>query len=205
MCGCGSMGVAKERTCGRRGALWLLFALCWVLPCRGEWIFDGKPSTWEGTQEELLADEYTYPVLRLELGGQWTDFELKASTNNFESLVYYIKSSSATAGGYDDTDVWTYFTDDYSTDVRQWLKASVATAIGGQLTDPVNSVVSYVVVCPSHSCDVDYSTWMSKTNERLVWSYVRYDGMNLETNVTGTKTRWNPVVPTEWRSGRIAP
>jgi len=185
-------------------ALWLIFALCWVLPCRGEWIFDGKPSTWEGTQEELKADEYTYPVLRLELGGQWTDFELKASTNNFQSLAYYVQSSATNAYA-DDTNVWVYFTDDYAGDVRKWIKSAPATAIGSQLVDPVNSEVEYVLVCPSHECAVDWSSWMSRTNNRLVWSYVRFDGINLEMNATGTKSHWSLVVPVEWRKERISP
>jgi hypothetical protein len=185
-------------------ALYTVLALWYVTPCRGEWIFDGRPSDWEGTPEELKADEYTYPVLRLELGGAWTDFELKASTNNFESMVYYVQSSTTNAVA-DDTNVWVYFTDDYSTDVRQWHKAEVATPIGTQLEDPVNSEVEYVMVCPSHECAIDWTSWMSRMNNRLIWSYVRFDGINLEMNATGTKSHWNPVVPVEWRRERIAP
>jgi len=182
----------------------LLLALSWAVPCRGGWIFDGMPSTWEGIPEELLAEEYIYPVLRLELGGQWTDFELKASTNNFQSLIYYVQSSATNAYA-DDTNVWVYFTDDYGADVRKWQKSSTATSIGSQLADPVNSEVEYVLVCPSHECAVDWASWMSRTNNRLVWSYVRFDGINLEMNATGTKSHWSLVVPVEWRKGRVAP
>jgi hypothetical protein len=39
---------------------------------------------------------------------------------------------------------------------------------------------------------------MSRHNDRLVWSYIRYDGANLDDH-------WRPVVPVEWRKGRIAP
>jgi hypothetical protein len=138
------------------------------------------------------------------LGGQWTDFELKASTNNFESLVYYVKSSATNAVA-DDTNVWVYFVDDYAADPRQWERATVAESIGGQLADAVNSEVEAVIVCPSHECQVAWRGWMSRTNNRLVWSFIRYDGINLEMNATGTKTHWSPVVPVEWRRGRIAP
>ena len=178
--------------------------LVWAFPCRAGWIFDGRPSTWEGTPEELKADEETFPVLRLELGGQWTDFELKASTNNFADLVFYIKSSGPTVVA-DDPSVWVYFTDDYSTDVRQWLKSAPATAIGSQLADPVNSEVEFAIVCPSHECAVDWRTWMSRTNTSLAWSFVRYDGSDLEMNATGTMTHWSAVVPVEWRRARVAP
>ncbi len=194
----------EGKRAGRRHALWLILAVCWVLPCRAAWIFDGRPSTWEGIHEELKADEYVYPVFLLELGGQWTDFELKASTNNFESLVYYVRSSSTNASA-DDGDVWIYFTDDYSDKVLRWHKSEPATAIGGQLADAVNSEVGYALVMPSHACTVDWKSWMARDNEKLVWSFVRFDGLNLEMNATGTKSRWNLVVPVEWRKKRIAP
>lgn len=176
----------------------------WAGLASAGWIFDGRPSTWEGTPEELKADEYVFPVLRLELGGQWTDFELKASTNNFQSLVYYVMSSGTNAYT-SDASVWVYFTDDYAADVRKWQKSAPATAIGSQLVDPVNSEVEFAVVCPSHECKEAWQGWMSRTNAQLVWSYVRYDGIALEMNATGTKSHWNPVVPVEWRTARVAP
>ena len=159
---------------------------------------------WEGTPEELKVVEETYPVLRLDLGGQWTDFELKASTNNFETLCYYVMSSGTNAWTTD-TNVWVYYTDDYAPDVRKWQKAARHMSIGGQCVDSVNSEVRSVIVCPSHECDVDWRTWMSPTNAKLVWSYVRYDGIGLDMNATGTKSRWTAVVPVEWRRERIAP
>jgi len=143
-------------------------------------------------------------VLRLELGGSWTDFELKASTNNFDSLVYYVQSSATNAYA-DDTNVWVYFTDDYGADARAWHKSATATSIGSQLADAVNSEVEYVLVCPSHECAVEWSGWMSRTNNRLVWSFVRYDGISLEMNGTGTKPHWSLAVPVEWRRERVSP
>lgn len=190
-------------------------AVCGMLAgaawCRGGWILDGQPAggqpagggtvTATGT---VAAVSGTYPVLRLELGGQWTDFELKASTNNFASLVYYIKSSG-TNEPWNDTNVWIYFTDDYAADVRKWVKATPGAGIWSQLVDQTNSVVGAAIVCPSHECVVDWRGWMTPTNNRLVWSYVRYDGIDLERNVTGTRERWSAVVPVEWRQERCAP
>ena len=172
--------------------------------CLGGWIVDGTPSHWEGVPAGASADEYTFPVLVLPLGGQWTDFELKATTNNFTNLCYYIKSSG-TNGVADDTNVWVYFTDDYTPDVRQWHRAVPGQSIGSQVVDPVRSEVEFAVVMPSHQCVGDWQEWMSPTNNRLVWSFVRYDGIGLEMNATGTKTHWNPVVPVEWRTARTAP
>lgn len=154
--------------------------------------------------DQNLGVQGSYPVIRLELGGPYTDFELKASTNNFSSLVYYVMSSSASpvAG---DPDVWVYFTDDYATDVRKWNRATNAVSIGSQVSNTSSSEVEYVVVCPSHSCEVDWSTWMSPATSNLVWSFVRYDGAATEKNASGTKEHWNPVVPVEWRKERITP
>ena len=143
------------------------------------------------------------PVFNIPLDG-WSEFELKASTNNFTNLVYYIKSSGTNAF-VDDTNVWVYFTDDFSADVRQWHRSAPATAIGSQLVNPTNSEVEFVIVCPSHQCVEDWQAWMCRTNNALVWSFVRYDGIGLEMNASGTKTHWNPVIPVEWRKERIAP
>ena len=138
----------------------VLLALAWAVPCLGGWVIDGQPvapegggSAGGGTNIVVAGDEGTFPVLRLELGGQWTDFELKATTNNFTNLVYYIKSSGTNAHA-DDTNVWVYFTDDYSADVRQWHRSAPATPIGNQLVNPTNSVVQFVIVSPSHECAV---------------------------------------------------
>jgi len=155
------------------------------------WFVDGAPVT---------AD--TYPVLVLPLGGAWTDFELKASTNNFTNLCYYMMSSGTNAYTTD-TNVWVYFTDDYAGDARQWQRSAVATAIGSQLA-ATNSEVEFAVVLPSH-CMGGWPRWMSRGNDRLVWSFVRYDSIGMEMNATGTKSHWNPVVPVEWRKARTAP
>jgi hypothetical protein len=187
-----------------RRLLTALLVLAVALPCLAGWIFDGAPSEWEGIPEELQADEYVFPVFILELGSNWTDFELKASTNNFSSLVYYVMSSGSTSHA-GDPEVWTYFTDDYLGDVRKWNRAIAESWIGGQLADPMNSEVEYVYVLPSHSCTVDWRTWMSRHNSKLVWSYVRFDGVGFEMNATGSKARWNPVQPVAWVRARIAP
>ena len=174
------------------------------LSCWAGWVFDGRPSTWEGIPEELQADEFTYPVLRLELGGNWTDFELKASTNNFTNLVYHVKSWAAVTNGYQDTNVWVYYTDDHATDVRAWIRATNEAAVADQLLSS-NTVVRWVYVYPSHECSFEWSGWMSRLSPRLVWSYVRVDAVGAETNASGTAQSWNPVRPERWENYRTVP
>jgi len=176
-------------------ALGLSLRLAWA-----QWIVDGRRFPEDPNSP---GPGRTFPVLVLELGGVWTDFELKASVDNFDSMVYFIKSSELIEQG--DPDVWIYFTDDYSADPRVWRKAVAGVPIGEQLEDPVNSEVRFVVVCPSHETPVGWSGWMFESNSRLVWSYVRFDGLDLERNLAGTRSKWNLVVPAEWRAERIAP
>ncbi|MDD5706469.1 MAG: hypothetical protein PHR35_11115 [Kiritimatiellae bacterium] len=181
---------------------WLLVTA--VLPGRAGWIFDGVPSTWEGTQDELKADEETFPVLRLELGGTWTDFEIKASTNNFETLVYYYISSGLNDSGCDDADPFTYYCDDHAVDVRRWIAVTAHSAIGGQILSP-STEIECVYFCPSHACEADWRNWMSQQDTNLVWSWVRCDGVAFEMNATGTRQHWNPVRPERWERARTVP
>lgn len=153
-----------------------------------------------------MITNQTYPVILLPMGGPWTDFELKASTNNFDStngLVYYL-ISSATNVYADDTNAWVYFTDDYDqAHPHRWRTATNATPIAQQLLS-TNSEVGCIAVFPSHKCSKAWDTWMSSTNSVLIWSYVRFDGVDFERNSSGSSQRWTLVVP-QWRSKRTGP
>ena len=124
-------------------------------------------------------------------------------------LLYFIHSDQATTNTTtDDADVYIYFTDDYATDPRKWNKSLFQTPIWSQLVDPVNSMVEYVIVCPSHNMGTGgtiFPVWMSPTNSNLVWSFNRRDVGGLQMNATGTNSRWIPIVPIEWRKLRIIP
>jgi hypothetical protein len=179
----------------------VLAAMLMAGACLGGWIVDGSPSVWIGAAVVTPADEYTYPVFHIPLGGNWTDFELKASTGNFSSnRVYWVASSfdTATNSVMGDTNVWVHFTDNYAHEVLAWRKATNAAPIWGQLLNTASSVVEYVVVQPSHECETDWAGWMSRTNDQLVWVYTRYDGVGLDTH-------WTPIVPVAWRAARFAP
>ncbi|MDD5677132.1 MAG: hypothetical protein PHW60_03955 [Kiritimatiellae bacterium] len=146
----------------------------------------------------------SYPVICIELGGAWTDFELKASTNNFTNLVYYYKSSATNATA-DDADPYVYFSDDYLADVRQWKRQDpIHSNIYSQLSN-TNSVCNYVYIFPSTNTIVPASQWMQATNDHLVWSWVRFDGLDFEKNADGSKQRWNLVRPERWEMRRTTP
>jgi hypothetical protein len=156
----------------------------------------------------VSAVQGTFPVFKLDVGlvdGNWTDFELKASTNNFTNMVYYVQSWTNVHTQWSDTNVWIYFTDDYSSDVRVWRqRTNSALCIRDNLVS-TSSVVQWVYVYPSHSCSNLWSDWMYATNKNLIWSWVRADKLGQEMNATSTKQRWNPVRPDSWEVERTAP
>jgi hypothetical protein len=65
------------------------------------------------------AQEYPYPVFRLEppYGAPWTDFEIKASRDNFQTLEYYFHSPAPLVGEVGEVPV-VYFSE--SGTAREW-------------------------------------------------------------------------------------
>ncbi|MDD5679573.1 MAG: hypothetical protein PHW60_16510, partial [Kiritimatiellae bacterium] len=188
------------------GVLWTITN---APPAAGKyvWQFDPATTTAWFVAESLsgTAVQGTYPVFKLDLGnvdGNWTDFEIKATTNNFTNLVYYFKSWTNQPGTNTDINAHVYFTDDYSADVRQWLLKSNDIPVSMHLASS-NSVVGYVYFFPSHDCT--WSNWMYATNTHLIWSWVRVDDIGFEQNIDATKQRWNPVRPDSWEVERIVP
>jgi hypothetical protein len=181
---------------------------------RGDLYLDGGTKIY--TRETFNSGEFselatggatagTYPVFAIPLGGAWTDFEIKASTNNFTDLVYYYKSwtntQDATRG---DTNALAYFTDDHAEDVRVWNLKTQTNAISEMLTS-TNSEVETVYFYPSHDCTIPWSEWMSATNTALVWSFVRVDDVGFEMNASGTYQHWSPIRPASWDAARTEP
>ena len=164
---------------------------------------------WQSFDSGSDTVQETYPVFRLPVAfglelSCWTDFEIKASTNNFTNLVYYYQSWVSETNAYGDTNTLIYYTDDYAADVRVWQTAIHSQSIASQLVH-TNSIVETVYFYPSHNCSINWETWMYKTNENLVWSWVRNDAVANEMNVDGTKQHWMPIRPDSWEVIRTTP
>jgi hypothetical protein len=150
------------------------------------------------------ADAFVFPVFHLVLGGSYTDFEIKASTNNFASVAYIYLSTGHTGISVEDPAPLIYFTDDESTDVRVWRKALPFDSLGNQIASSEYSKIRAVVFCPSRD-GVGYSQWMRSGNTNLVWSWVRADGVSFEMNATGSRSSWTPIRPVSWEKSPVVP
>ncbi len=164
-----------------------------------------RASVWDTVTNKAdisLLSEGTYPVFQIPLGGAWTDFEIKASTNNFASLVYYYKSWTTQDATRGDTNAAVYFTDDYADDVRVWRGKQKNEPISAHLLSE-DSEVEYAYFYPSHDCEVAWSDWMFKTNASLVWSYVRVDDASFEMRADGAAQHWSPIQPHSWEKSML--
>ncbi|MFA5379047.1 MAG: hypothetical protein WC455_25050, partial [Dehalococcoidia bacterium] len=177
--------------------------------------YNDSNSMWQIERDGVVLDSWylgkpavqsgTYPVFKLDVGivdGSKTDFEFKATTNNFATLVYYYKSWTNQPGTNADTNAYCLFTDDYAVDVRKWILKSNGIPISAHLASS-NSVVGYVYFYPSHDCT--WSNWMYATNVHLKCSWVRVDDLGFEMNFDGSKQRWNAVRPESWEVERTVP
>ena len=165
---------------------------------------------WPLVSGRLVTEQsYPYPVFRLDLGEHWTDFEIKATTNGYavegnsgSNLVYYYASWTTNQHSRNpDTNAWAYFTDDYADDPRVWIRKGLTNSIAEQL-EHTNSVICTVYFFPSRDCEC---SWMRRDNTNLVWSWMRVSDGEYEKRLDGTKTRWRPIRPESWESGRTTP
>ena len=167
---------------------------------------------WPLESGRLVTEQsYQYPVFKFDLGEHWTDFEIKATTNGYavegnsgSNLVYYYASWTADQHWSNpDTNAWAYYTDDYADDPRVWIRKGLTNSIADQLAN-TGSVVCAVYFFPSRDLP-NGSDWMRKDNTNLVWSWMRVTDGEYEKRLDGTKTRWRPIRPESWESGRTTP
>jgi hypothetical protein len=147
------------------------------------------------------------------------EVEIKASTNNFVDLVYYVKTWTAT-GVYDVTGDLTYPTADddsyllYFNDPNQgggtrggidWETSAIHSSIESQLVNS-DSRTDVMYFWPSRDCEYPADRWMSQTNANLVWSYVIWDLAGPEINtLVANEEIWNLLEPVNWANTPTTP
>ncbi len=135
-------------------------------------------------------------------GEDFTDIELKATTNNFSSsavssnrLVYYCHTSIQ-KGDYYHTgsgirmDGVKLFASSQGSDVREWKKLDV-------LYEATYPVTTIALLVSTNDCVRTEGGWLNEDNEELIWSYVRTGNFNVETNSAGRQI-WRQIMPTKW-------
>lgn len=156
------------------------------------------------------------PVFNIPLGG-WSEFELKASTNNYATgvatndMVYWFESLGRDAYGgawtncpVADLDAALFFCNPDAGNGRAWSRWTNALT----LTEQIGANGNYqqtVVIFPSRTVKSGATNvWMYPGNGKLIWSYRRRDAAEGETNALG-RTIWHPVMPDGWREAPVVP
>lgn len=166
---------------------------------------DANNATWAATADEVIAP-YAVIWIPLPPGSQWTDFELKASINNFTNDATGMKffyHSPDPAKASIPGQVWTnrpdvYFTDSGKTGTpnrRAWIKQSATQSIFAMLADANSEVGGFVIVVKD-----DLSAYRSQ----LVWSYALMDGTSTDDD-PAARSVWRPAWPAQWVQGYTPP
>lgn len=157
---------------------------------------------------KIINKTYKYPVFKLDMKGSYTDFELKATTNNFESMVYFYTSTGVHPHGGYDPNPKLYYADDTAQDIRKWVLAINGVSVYDQLPNK-NTWTECIYFMPSReTVDINSvinsaDSWMWQNNPNLIWSWVRIDGTNPEQNPITDRQHWNPIRPDSWEIQRL--
>lgn len=167
----------------------------------GDWFGDLA-----GLAEALDVATVKYASFDIELGGQFTDFELKGTVTGWATMVFFYHSpdpSKSVITGQ----VWTTRPDVFFTDSqyvgtpsyrnqRYWRKQNSSQSIAAMRSNG-NSVIAGVTVV------VRDRGVISSRSPTLVWSYCRMTPTGYEQDAGG-KSIWRPITP-KWITQTISP
>lgn len=151
-----------------------------------------------GAFRDALMGPYAVIFIPLPPGSQWTDFELKASIDNFNddgSGMVFFYHSPAPLKIHFAHHVWTNAPDVYYTSSgrtgtpnrRTWLKQG-STSIFAALEDASSEVGGFVVIVKDD---------LREHRDKLVWSYSLMDGTSTDDD-PANRSVWRPVWPIDW-------
>ena len=149
----------------------------------------------------FVSKNWSYPEFYVALGSSWTDFEIKASTNNFQEVLFWFKSTGTNSLA-DDPSPRVWYTDSGKADPRAWNLSTNHTAISLQIAD-TGSIVRGAIYSASllvasgdgtNAVTNSATAWMHQQNSNLVWSVTRYDGIGFERDVSN-RVVWCPIQP----------
>lgn len=161
--------------------------------------FVAGTATGSGNITTTEGGQFAVFWIPLHPGDQWTDFELKASTDNFLSdnpnMVYYYHSPDPTKSVIPQQ-IWTtrpdvYFTDSGKTGTpnrRAWRKQNATQSVFAMLSDANAEVGGFIVIVRDN---------LSAHRTTMVWSYALMDGSAFDNDASGRDV-WRPIVPIRW-------
>lgn len=153
--------------------------------------------------------------------GEFTDFELKASTNNFSHLNYnkcvqfYSQSEIANIGSSNSIDrMWLFTCTNYCPtnngfhgDARSYYY--IRNTGNNPQTSWTNHLTTVAVLvepnCLKRNPETsdESSKWLNESNQELIWTYHRYESLNGSANheiEDGNKHLWRVITPIRWFS-----
>jgi hypothetical protein len=129
--------------------------------------------------------------------GGYTDFVLKGSVDNFQTLCYWFASSSTPSMRADPVfDAQAKYYVAGGGDGKRWDLLSNTTSAWSQ----TGRQLSALVMLPSKIAGSE--SWMFKGNRNLKWAVARADSADFERDITGN-VMWFPIFPVSWESSQI--
>lgn len=133
-----------------------------------------------------------YPVFNIQLPPGYSDFELKASTDNYETMVFFYHSPDP-AKVHIPQQIWTmrpdvYFTDSQHADRRQWIRQSATQSISTMRVNGYSEIGGVILVVK------DIGPAINPGNASLVWTYCAMSSAGYEKDSSG-RSIWRPIQP----------
>ncbi len=145
-----------------------------------------------------------FPVFQLPMNaegaGAFTDFELKSSTDNFASVLYWYDSSAWINTSTPDGDPLIFIVRP-DMNSRAWFRVGAGVPIFTQLL-PGQSNPLTVIVIPSKISGSE--EWMFPGNTALKWTFRKKTPGSVELDGQGREV-WHPIVPVQWLRERLIP
>ncbi len=147
-----------------------------------------------------IPEKARFAVFTIPVTGAFTDFELKASDDNYETMVFFYHSPDPEKSSIPQQ-IWTtrpdvFFTDSQHPDRRQWIRQSATQSISAMRANGNSRIGGIVVV-------VRDMGRINPDNLNLVWTYCLMTPTSTEDD-PGGRSIWRPIVPV-WQTQSFEP
>ncbi|HWL51350.1 MAG TPA: hypothetical protein VNQ90_02885 [Chthoniobacteraceae bacterium] len=151
------------------------------------------PSASSFRSANAIPEKPIYAVFHIPMPKGFTDFELKASTDNYATMVFFYHSPDP-GKMFIPSQIWTnrpdvYFTDSQLADRRQWIKQSASQSITAMRVNSSSEIGGVILVVK------DTGGAITPDNGNLVWTYCLMTPTGTEDDSSG-RSIWRPIIPT---------